>query len=476
MSAESNFIELFEKGVTNASVPDGATLVVAFSGGPDSSAVLAALAELRQRRDLTIVAVHINHQIRPTSSNKDQIGAEAIAKKLDVEFVTIEVDVPSHATSHNISIESAARVLRYRTLANIASSHSAFGVVTGHTRDDQAETVLLHASRGSGLKGIAGMSYNSILRIPDSDVELRVLRPMLDIAGSNCVEFCAKAGINPVIDDSNSSRDYTRNKLRLDVLPLLNSAIPEASQSLARLAKNASGDIEIIDWVVERHLTVAAVTLNSYSRFTVEDLPGSLVARMLMRAYENHVGHSQNLERTHVDAMTSLLAGQSGTSIELPNAVEFYVDKELFGFRFNGENDCPYPEMMNPIGLQLPGTHELGGRTSISTEIIDRPDQLHTGDRHITFASPELAELPLQLRNRRNGDRFQPLGMEPQVKLQDFFVGAGVPERWRDRVLIVDSDNGIIWIAGYRLAEWAKVRPEHTQVTKLELSGVKVGS
>ena len=106
-------------------------------------------------------------------------------------------------------------------------------------------------------------------------------------------------------------------------------------------------------------------------------------------------------------------------------------------------------------------------------EIVNRPERLDTGGSHVTFATPDLVSHPLHLRNRKNGDRFQPLGMEPQVKLQDFFVGAGVPERWRDRIPIVESDRGIVWVTGYRLAEWAKVLPEHDQVTRFELTGTQ---
>lgn len=474
MSTDSKFLELLNEGLDQALVPDGATLVVAFSGGPDSSALLAGLASLREQRQFSLIAVHINHKIRPSSSDRDQATAQQIAEDLNVEFQHVTIDVPALSTKTKVSIESAARTARYDTLAKISVDRDAFGVATGHTRDDQAETVLLHAARGSGLKGISGMDYSSVLRIPVDSVELRVLRPMLDTPRFECLSYCEQQNLTPALDESNDSRDYRRNKIRLDVLPALNESVPEASQSLARLAKNATDDLELIDWVVERHLTVAREASGSYSRFTVEDLPGSLISRMLMSAYESHIGHLNNLERTHISDMARLLKRHSGTSIELPNNVEFYVDKNVFGFRSAGDDDCPYPVTSSSCTkLNAPGTFDLGGGMSVKVEQINRPERLDSSDPHVTFASPDVLANSMHLRTRKNGDRFQPLGMEPQVKLQDFFVGAAVPERWRDRVPIVDSAEGIIWIAGYRLAEWAKVLPEHTQVTRFELIGVR---
>jgi tRNA(Ile)-lysidine synthase len=469
MSTDSKFLEHLRTGLKLASVPNGATLIVAFSGGPDSSALLAGLANIADDHNYSLVAAHINHQIRSEASRSDQLAAQAIAESLQVEFVTETVDVPAIAVEKNISVESAARHARYQVLSQIAQSSNAYGVVTGHTKGDQAETVLLHATRGAGLKGISGMNYQSVLKITDSDIELNLLRPMLGTPRSECIECCEKHGISPVLDESNNSRDYTRNKIRLDVLPLLNQVTPGASDALARLADNVSDDLEIIDWVVDLYLAKAKNGNGSYSRSATDGVPASLVARMIMRAYETHLDHSQDLERTHVSEMVNHLSGRSGVSIELPNKTTFFIDKDSFGFASPNDDDCPFPESFTASDLQLPGTTKLSDGFIIDAEIVERPKQLDTGNSHITFATPDLLSQSLSLRNRKNGDRFQPLGMTPKVKLQDFFVGAGVPKRWRDRVPIVESGDGIIWIAGYRLAEWAKVLPDHTKVTRLEL-------
>ncbi|MCZ6539784.1 MAG: tRNA lysidine(34) synthetase TilS [Chloroflexi bacterium] len=474
MSTGSKFLDQLNAGLKRASVPRGANLVVAFSGGPDSSALLAGLSGLRDQWSFDLLAVHVNHQIRPGTSDRDQFAAERIAEQLGVDFTAVTVEVPMVAKKNTLSIETAARQLRYEALSGIASKCRAHGVVTGHTLDDQAETVLLHAGRGAGLKGIAGMRPSSILKIPDSNVDVAVLRPMLGISKISCLMFCEQNGIQPVADETNTRREHTRNRIRLDVLPQLNEAIPGSTEALARLAENAADDLTIVDWVVNRSLEPASAGSASghYSRADIQSLPRALIARVLMRAYEDHVGHAQDLERSHIASMVDHLTGRSGTAIDLPNGVMFVVDRNSFGFRSDADSGeyCPYPNPIEPMKLNVPGTTGLGDGFNMTVVVVDRPAALDPENPWITFTSPTVAQLSPQLRNRKNGDRFQPLGMEPKVKLQDFFVGAGVPERWRDRVPIVESDDGIVWVAGSRLAEWAKVQPDHKQVVRLELT------
>lgn len=474
MSTGSKFLDQLNAGLARASVPHGSALVIAYSGGPDSSALLAGLSALRDEWSFNLVAAHVNHKIRPETSDRDQLAAQRIADQLEVEFTTFAVEVPRFAKQTNISIESAARRLRYEALSRIVNQRSAHGVVTGHTRNDQAETVLLHAGRGAGLKGIAGIRPRSALKVPGTNIDVTVLRPILGVSKDDCAEYCEQNGIQPVTDESNASRDYTRNRIRLDVLPQLNEAIPGSSEALARLAENAADDLAIVGWTVNRTLDRARAGLmpGHYSRASVLSLPRELIARVLMQAHEDHAGHSQDLERAHVSSMVDHVAGRSGTAVDLPNGVVFFVDRDSFGFRSVADagGDCPYPSPFEPLALKIPGTTRLGGGFGMTAAIIDTPAGLDPKNPWIIFASPDIAQLSPRLRNRRSGDRFQPLGMVPQVKLQDFFVGAGVPERWRDRVPIVESDEGIVWVAGSRLAEWAKVKPGHGRVVRIELT------
>ncbi len=464
-----DFLKQLNTGLIRSTVPDRATLIVAFSGGPDSSALLAGLSVLSEKKCFKLIACHVNHQIRLDSSETDQLAAKKIADSLGVEFLATSVNVPKVSKQQKVSIETAGRTLRYEVLSQLFEEYDAYGVVTGHTKDDQAETILLHAGRGAGLKGLVGMRYSSTLRIPKSATKLTILRPLLDISRSTIINYCNQKNIKPITDTSNTDRRYTRNKIRLDALPALESATPGAKNALSRLAENVSDDLEVVDWVVRRELEQAAHSEGKYSRSIINRLPVYLIRRILMLAYRDHIGHSQQLERTHVSKMASQLLNHSGTSMDLPNEVTFHVDKDSFSFSSNDNDDCPYPPPIVETSLNNCGFTQLAGGFAVTSELRNRPNELNTGNTWITYASPAVASLTLLLRNRKNGDRFQPLGMNPHVKLQDFFVGAGVPKRWRDRVPLIESNNSILWVAGSRLAEWGKVMPEHNEVTRLEL-------
>ena len=466
-----DFLKQLSTGLIRSTIPNRATLIVAFSGGPDSSALLAGLSVLSEKKYFNLIACHVNHQILLDTSETDQAAAKTIAESLGVEFIGITVDVPKASKEQKVSIETAGRTLRYEILSQLSEKYDAYGVVTGHTKDDQAETVLLHAIRGAGLKGLVGMEYRTTLKSPKYETKLTILRPLLDISRSTIISYCKQRNIQPVIDSSNTDKKYTRNKIRLDALPVLEAASPGAKHALARLAENVSDDLEVVNWIVRRELQQAAYSDNRYSRSAINRLPVYLIGRVLMLGYRNHIGHSQQLERTHVSEMTSQLLSHSGTSIDLPNGVRFHVDKDAFSFSSNKKDDCPYPPPIVETSLNHFGFTQLDGGFAVTSALRNRPRQLDTSNSWITYASPVIASLNLILRNRKNGDRFQPLGMNPHVKLQDFFVGAGVPKRWRDRVPLIESKNGILWVAGSRLAEWAKVMPEHTEVTRLELIG-----
>ena len=473
MTNEPDFIKRLNAGLDQSKISTDASLIVAFSGGPDSSALLSGLSKLKSKRRLSLIAVHVNHQIRPAHSLNDQTKAKEIAKELNVEFIDVKVDVPAFAATQRLSIESAARKLRYKALCDVATKRNADAIATGHTSDDQAETVLMHAARGAGLNGLSGMRFTGTLKITEPSVKIKVVRPMLDIRRYMCLEFCEKQNIDPVFDESNMSRKHTRNRLRLDVLPYLENAMPGSTEALSRLAKNIASDLSMIDWVTDGYLREATVESNTYSRNSIRTLPSFLISRIIMKAYEKRLGHSNGLERKHVGKMVELLKNDSGNSIHLPNKMMFFIDKKTFGFRAIDEDDCPYPHLNKPRKITIPGVLKLGQNVSFISRIIERPLKLNRDGNEITFATPELIYESLQLRHRLNGDRIQPMGMKNTVKLQDLLVNAGVPERWRERIPLVDSSKGLVWIPGHRLADWAKVRPEHSKVLRLELTGVK---
>ncbi len=225
-------------------------MLVALSGGPDSLALLLVLRELRIEFGFEVVACHFDHQLR-AESHHDLDQVRALCSELGVECVTGEGDVRGVATQQKASIEDTARKMRYQFLAFVADREQCDCVVTGHTSDDQAETILMRILRGSGVRGIRGMLPRT--GVPGADSRLLV-RPILELTRAETSEICREAGVAPIVDASNADLSILRNRLRIETLPALREINPSVDDALRRLgasAREVFEDVERASFLVQ---------------------------------------------------------------------------------------------------------------------------------------------------------------------------------------------------------------------------------
>ena len=471
----SRFVDAVETGLQQAGVDFDRPLLIAFSGGPDSSALLLACIALRDRRGLDITAAHFNHRLRGADADRDAAHAEEVCRRFGVECLSGSGEALAHSRQAGSSLEAAARELRYAYLSDAASSIGAQAAATGHTMDDQAETVLLNITRGAGLRGLAAMRAAADLPIAGRAKPLRVVRPMLGLRKSEAAEFCRQLGLAPLLDQTNEDTRFPRNKLRQDVVPVLESINPSVIEAICRLARTARDDFEVIDAISAEAFRAAVTTRGGsadISKEAVRKLPDPVARRVLMAAYESVAGTLDGLESAHLDAMLEVARGRAGTSVDLTGGVQMAGDRQTARLAHRGRQDdgCPYPSIVPEQPLSVPGELDIGDGFRLVAEI--RPGATPEPGREWTATlDPAILDGALVVRSRRPGDRFHPLGMPGPVKLQDFFVNVGVPRRWRDRVPLVESTAGIAWVAGYRPAEWARLNPAADRALRLELTG-----
>ena len=476
MPAEtSRFVDAVESGLREADVKFDQPLLIAFSGGPDSSALLLACVALRDRSGMRIAAAHFNHRLRGAESDRDADHAGAVCRRYGVECVLGSGDTLARSRQTGRSLEAAARELRYAFLADTASATGAQAVATGHTMDDQAETVLLNITRGAGLRGLSAMRTAVDLPIAGKTGSLRVVRPMLGLRKRDTAEFCQQSGLTPVLDRSNEDTRFPRNRVRRDVIPDLEAINPNVVEAIFRLAQTARGDLDVIDAVSAEAVRTAVTTGRhraDVSKEAVSSLPVPVARRVLMAAYESVSGTLDGLESAHVDAMLEVTLGRAGVSVDLPGGVTMIGDRKTARLARceRQDDDCPYPVVVPEEVLPVPGELDLLDGFRLTAE-IRRGNVTELGREWTATLDPAILDGALVIRSRRPGDRFHPLGMPGPVKLQDFFVNAGVPRRWRDRVPLVESKGGIAWVAGHRPAEWARLRPAAERVLRLELAG-----
>ena len=454
----------------------GSLLVVAVSGGPDSLALIHVLRSLRYDLRLRLHAAHLDHGLRPEASAKDADFVRETMRTLRVPLTLLKVDVSEFGRQRRLSLEDAARRLRYDFLSKVAADEGADAVAVAHTLDDQAETVLMHILRGSGLNGLRGMQADSTRLV--SGRTLRLFRPLLSVPKSQTMAYCAGNGLEPRIDESNLSTRFTRNRIRLDLMPSLEEFNPSVKLALARLAHSVSLDMDIIEGEVDgAESDIIADDPGpgvSLDRERFSHLTPSLQRHLLRRAVRKVDGDVEDIGMSHVEDMVRLMSGVSGKWMNLPGNLSFFVDYEHARIMPADFDDNPFSPMgSTPSRISVPGNTTVDG-WAIAVEFLHgaarRDFRMSTDLPGVRFSErfdADRLSRSLQIRTRTPGDRFQPLGMDQDKSLKDFMIDAHVPQRLRGRVPLVESDGRIAWVVGWCMADWARVRDDTQRVVEI---------
>ncbi|MFQ5874162.1 MAG: tRNA lysidine(34) synthetase TilS, partial [Dehalococcoidia bacterium] len=427
-------------------------LVVAVSGGPDSLCLLHALDHYEEPLGLGLHVAHLNHRLRGKESDDDAAYVEGLAQQMRLPCTVGQEDVRRRTSSHSSSLEEKAREARYQFLAAVSEECGAAGVAVAHTADDQAETVLLHLLRGSGVAGLRGMQPVSALAVA-SGTNLTLFRPLLRTTRKDTQAYCEALGLAPRTDLSNLSTEHLRNRIRLELLPTLRDYNPNIEASLLRLAEAASLDMEFIEKALDNVwgsiVKEASEGLRIDTR-ELSDLAPSLQHHLLRRALETLLGDLVDIEQTHIAALSELTSKPSGKSLCLPRGViatmEYGECLLAIGLDYQ---DAP-PLIKGEHKLKVPGVTQVDGWVVDATVVNGTEYQKPAGGLRAALDAGVVGS-DLAVRTRRPGDSFQPLGMRHSKKLQDFLVDSKVPGRLRDRVPLVCARGKIVWVVGWRI-------------------------
>ena len=460
--------------VIDAHQLNGSRMLVAVSGGPDSLTLVHSLAQLRDAFDVRLFAAHLDHGLRPVESAADAEFVRRAMDDLGVPLFAEKADVGQYRKDHRLSIEDAARQVRYRFLARVSRRVGAASVAVGHNLDDQAETVLMHIIRGSGLMGLRAMT--TIYRRSVDGVPMTVFRPLLRVPKEDTVAYCAENCLSPRLDESNLSEDMTRNRIRLNLIPQMKSYNPSIGDSLGRLAESVSHDLDFITQAVDlaadevmKH-SAAGVTLDRPA-FSV--LHPSIQRHLLRRAVAVVVGEATELAFAHIEQMVRLMAGPAGKGMRLPGRVTLEVEHDHAYLTAGQAQAGLLPGLENAgARLTVPGNATAGGWTvsARKLDIVDiapvPADEL--GLRLVERFDADNLGTELCIRTRRQGDFFRPLGMTSEKRLAEFMKDSHVPARWRDRLPVVVNESGqIAWVVGWRIADWAKISDDTRGVVEI---------
>jgi tRNA(Ile)-lysidine synthase len=419
-----------------------------------------------------VICASFNHHLRP-ESDEDIAHVQAVTETLGLPFVTDSADVAAHAAAEGLSVEEAARILRYRFLFREARKARAQAVAVGHTADDQAETVLMHFLRGAGLSGLKGMPPRVIL--PVFDAEIPLIRPLLTWTRADTEAYCRENSLPTRHDASNDDKTYLRNRLRHELLPLLESYNPQIRQSLARTAQALQGDHEILAKVIDEAWESALVDQGkgylAFDRVVLNYHSEPMRRNIFRRAIQTL---SPNLRDADFDVLARAASFKSGI-IDLAGGLQIFNEGQVLYVACADARFPPlyWPQLENPFELQS-GFAPLGSDWVLRVDEVSGEEAFaraqENQDPFTAWLAVSLTEDPLWLRNFRTGDRFEPLGMPgKQVKLSDLFVNLKIPKRARPKWPLLCIGDEIAWVVGLRLAHRWRVTDQTRQALCLRL-------
>jgi len=448
-------------------------LLVAVSGGPDSTCLLQILVDLKEELGIKLHVAHLNHQLRGDESEADARYVSRLARQLDIPATIEQRDVKTYQAQKRISLEEAAREVRYTFLAQVADSIGADRVAVGHTVDDHIETILMHLVRGAGTRGLRGLQQYS--RWQSSDSSVIVIRPLLGVSREETTDYCHRRQLIPRIDTSNLSLSPLRNRIRHQLLPLLRSYNPQVTEALLRTARIAGDDLAFLDIETSRLWGEVAQKQGdtiALAKDRFRQLPLALKRHLLRKAIEELLGNLKDIETRHIDKIIDALAKPAGKRLNLPGGLVFAIEYDKYLLGPDPAALSPFPILEDEFALRIPGKTRLPG-WQVEATITDpsaikgKPEELINNDFAAYFDLDKAGD-KLVVRGRRPGDRFQPLGMSQPKKLGEFMIDAKISSAWRQRIPIVCSPEHILWVVGWRIDERVKVTDNTKQVLCLE--------
>jgi tRNA(Ile)-lysidine synthase len=471
-------------------LPPGGEVIVAVSGGADSLCLLHLLNQLcgpgKRYPGVSLHAAHLNHKLRGEESDRDAATVANIVESWGLPCTSSEIDVASLARTEQRSLEDAGRNARYRFLREVAHGQP---IAVAHHADDQVESLLLHFIRGSGLTGMVGM----LPRQQD------IIRPLLAVRHAQTVAYCQEHGIEPIEDLSNTDPRFLRNRIRHELLPLLESLNPGFHSTLLRNAGVIRLDVEWLEAQVDVcwPAIVRSEQENTIS-LSIEgllSLPLSIQRHLLRRVTARLCEGESPLEIRHYTLIEQLLGydDRQERMLNLPHHIRVIRSfREITFERLDGyiasraierwnEQDADVAQLCIPGRISVPGTPWIATAEQVPAELMSdirealrRQDwskvrQLLPSTHHVVYVDADVAGPFLEVRTWRPGDRMQPLGMKHEKKMQDIFVDKHVARTDRSSTPIFFAVSHCIWLAGICLDERARLTSKTQQAVRLAI-------
>jgi tRNA(Ile)-lysidine synthase len=419
-------------------------IAVAYSGGPDSTALLHILKQLYPQTE----AIYLNHNLRKDSAKEEKF----VRKFCDQNKIPLHIEQMNWKEKPS-NLEEVARKKRYRHLEKIAKEFGFTKIALAHHQDDLVETILLRLIRGTGPRGLTAMQA----------VRGRYIRPLLNATRSEIQQYLTEQSLPSYSDPTNESRKFDRNKIRHDLLPYIESNFnPKVRSALLRFANWAEEQNNLIDKLIQPYLELIADKGIHKEKFL--QLSRELQKELLRRALLN-IDPFFKLNSRSLEAILKTI--KASTKLELPGYLMVECSQERIQFSSKTSRTG-----FQEIDVTGAGDYQFPpAKISLKFSVVKKAELPSL--RHLAFVDAEKASFPLTIRNWKKGDAFQPLGMKGRKKLSDFWIDRKVPQSKRKNIPLVLKDEQIVWIAGQQIDDQFKITSNTRKVLKIECINTK---
>lgn len=431
----------------------GDKILVALSGGPDSVFLLYFLKKFSGKFGIELASFHLNHSLRK-SADKEQKFCEKICDRLSVPFYTAKADVKNYAKQHKISVEEAGRILRYGLLKEYSEKNKLTKIATAHNADDNAETVLLNISKGTGIKGVAGIPV----------IRDNIIRPVLCLRKTEIISYLDENKIKYVTDESNFSEKYERNFIRLKIIPKLEKRLnPGIVNSILSTSINLQSFNKYFDKIItqlqKKYCFVSEDEIRlSLSLFDKEE--SFIQSEIIRKILAENFGIQS--EQTDVSKVITLSKKQVGSTGNLKSKIKAIRERDYISVYLEKSKS------ERRIKIRV-GECKTFDSQKIKISKVDKSDVYLTQDKKIEYVDADLTGNIFTIRKWKEGDKFHPLGMKGTKKISDYLNDIKTEAKEKKNQYVLTSKNKIIWVIGKRLDDRFKISSETKNIYKLEL-------
>lgn len=445
----------------NKLLVSGDKVVVGVSGGPDSICLLEVLYMLRERIGISIAAAHINHMLRGDEANKDEEYVREFCERRDIQFFSKRIDIAKFAKDEKMSTETAGREARYEFFNEVMDKLSFNKIATAHNANDQVETILMRMMRGTGLDGLTGIPVKR---------DDRYIRPILFLQREEIEKFCEDNKLMPRIDKSNLEREYSRNKIRLDIIPYMKENFnSDIIMAINRMANILQEDNELVNQVIKEYFERYCINKDGYIIIKKElfDTKSVAINRVIKLSASIVSGSMYDLELKHINYIKQLASLGTSRRIDLPNGMyaeniygDIYIRRKV-EFTKDNQDEMIIEKSLDKNEIQFK-------KYNMKFEVIDNKKNIKFDDnRLIKYFNYDKINGNIIIRSRKDGDRIIPLGMNGSKKLKDIFIDSKIPAGDRDSIPIIQFGDDIAWVVGLKVSNKYRVTKETIKLLKI---------